>query len=247
MGTKTPTRFPVGGLTTAAQTDPLGLFGLPDPTKWIYYFNDMANGWDVLPNATDQNYIVTKTGAGTVAGANALGGAVLLTNAAANNDAIFIQKKPEAFAWSADKRMFFETRFQCSDASLTQLVFGLQITDITPLAVSDGLFFIKASASTAFGFAAFKASAGVTTAGVATLATATNIRLGFAYNGRPIQIDGTTYYQFQIFVNGVQTSVVNALAANVPTVTLCPSIGIQNGEAVAKTLTVDYIFAAVER
>lgn len=247
MATKTPTRFPVGGVTTAAQTDPLALFGLPDPTKWIVYWNDMADGWDTLPNATDQNYTVTKTGAGTVAAADGLGGLAILTNAAANGDAVFMQRKGEAFKFAADKRMLFTARFQGSDANLSAIVMGLQITDTTPLAVSDGFYFLKASAATTFSFIAAKASALSTTASVATLANATNIQLSFSYNGRPFQIDGTTYYQFQFFVNGVQTGYVNLTSANIPTEELCISFGVQNGEAVAKTMTIDYIFAALER
>ena len=248
MGSKTPSRFPVGGVTTAAISDPLAVFGLPDPTKWISYFNDMSGGWDTIPNATDQCYTITKTGAGTIAASNGNGGLALLTNAAANNDAIFVQRKGEAFLFSATKRMMFEAKFQVSDASLTALVMGLQVTDTTPLAVSDGLFFIKASATTAVGFGAFKGSVGVTTASVATLVTATDIRLGFSYGGRVLVVDGITYYPFDLYVNGVHTSSVNVVAANLPTAqTLCVSFGVQNGEAVAKTMTVDYIFAALER
>ena len=247
MATKTPSRFPVGGLTTAAQTDPLGLFGLPDPTKWIVYWNDFAAGWDTIPNATDQNYVVTKTGAGTVAAADGLGGLAILTNAAANGDAVFMQRKGEAFKFDSAKRMFFEARFQGSDANLSAIVLGLQITDTTPLSVTDGLYFIKASAATTFSFVATKASAASTTASVATMANATNMRLGFSYNGRPFQIDGTTYYQFQFFVDGVQKGYVNLTSTNLPTEELCISFGVQNGEAVAKTLTLDYIFAALER
>lgn len=247
MGTKTPTRFPVGGVTTAAQTDPLGLFGLPDPTKWIYYWNDFANGWDTLPDSTDQNYVVTKTGAGTVAAGDGLGGWCVLTNAAADNDNVFIQRKGEAFKWSSSKRMFFETRLKVSDATESDVVVGLQITDTSPLDVTDGIFFIKADDAATVDFRVEKNNTASTASACATMVTDTFIRLGFSYNGRPFVEGGTTYYQFQVFVDGVYKTYVNASTNTPDDEELTISLGIQNGEAVAKILTVDYIFAALER
>lgn len=245
MGMKTPTRFPVGGVTTAFPYDPLALFGMPDPTKWITYFNDMSGGWDTLPNATDQNYTVTKTGAGTVAAADGAGGLVVLTNAAADNDAVFIQRKGEAFRWSATKRMFFEARLKVSDATQSDVVVGLQITDTTPLDVTDGIFFLKADDAATIQFRVEKNDAASTLA-CGSMANDTFIRLGFAYMG-VVTIDGTGYYQFQVYVDGRAIGVVNA-TTNVPDdEDLTISVGVQNGEAVAKSLTIDYIFAAVER
>lgn len=247
MATKTPSRFPVGGLTTAAQTDPLGLFGLPDPTKWIVYWNDMCNGWDTIPNATDQNYTVTKTGAGTVAAADGLGGWAVLTNAAADNDAVFIQRKGEAFRWSSSKRMFFEARLKVSDATESDVVVGLQITDTTPLDVTDGFFFLKADGAATVDFLVEKNNTASSATACATMVSDTFIKLGFAYNGRPEIVAGVATYQFQVFVDGVFKTYVNATTNVCDDEDLCISFGVQNGEAVAKSLTVDYIFAALER
>lgn len=62
--------------------------------------------------------------------------------------------------------------------------------------------------------------------------------LGFAYTAST----GT----FQIFMDGTNVgSSVNTNAVDDEDLTI--SFGIQNGEAVAKTMTVDYIFAALQR
>lgn len=245
MSLKTPSRFVGGGVTTAYPIDPLGYFGMPDPTKWITYFNDMCGGWDTLPNATDQNYVVTKTGAGTVAATDGAGGLCVLTNAAADNDAVFIQRKGEAFRWNSLKRMFFEARLKVSDATQSDVVVGLQITDTTPLDVTDGLFFLKADDAATFQFRVEKNDAASTLA-CGSMVSDTFIRMGFAYNGSAV-VDGATVYPFTVFIDGRAIGVVNA-STNVPDdEDLCISVGVQNGEAVAKSLTIDYIFAAVER
>lgn len=222
------TRFN-NGLTTAAQNDPLGDFILPDPTKAHVYFNDfdtyLASEWTV-----------TETGVATQALSNGDGGLLLVTNAAADDDASFSQKVGESFLMASGKKAWFEAKFQVSDATQSDVVIGLQITDTTPLDVTDGIFFLKADGSTTVNLLVEKNNTATTTS-AATLADATDIRLGFYYNGDD---------KIVIFVDGV--AVGSSATTNLPDdEELTISFGIQNGEAVAKTMTIDYIFAAKER
>jgi hypothetical protein len=114
---------------------------------------------------------------------------------------------------------------------------GLQVTDTTPLAVANGVFFIKNDGAATVDFVLTKASASTTNSAVTTLADDTFIRLGFYYDG------ASMFY----FANGSLAG--SSVVTNLPlsTTNLTVSFALQNGEAVAKTMTVDYIFVAKER
>jgi len=112
----------------------------------------------------------------------------------------------------------------------------LQITDATPLDVTDGVFFIKDDGSTSVVLRVEKNNTATATT-VGTMANDTFIRLGFYYDGDS---------QIQYFVDGTLGGA--SVTTNLPDdEDLTVSFAIQNGEAVAKTMTVDYIFVAKER
>jgi hypothetical protein len=186
---------------------------------------------------TAGDWTVTETDAGaTQALTDGDGGLLLITNTAADNDLVALQKKGESFRFSSGKELFFEARFKISDATQSDLSIGLQITDTSPLDVSDGVFFTKADGSTSVSFLVEKNGTATTTT-VATMANDTFITLGFNYDGGSVM---------QYCVNGVVTG--TSAVTNLPDdEDLTVSFAIQNGEAVAKTMTVDYIFVAKER
>lgn len=228
-----PTNFETG-VSTAAAGNPLFDFGMPDPTKWIVFWDDfhqyLASDWTIT---------TTEAGAGSATEAltNVQGGALLITNDAADNDADFFQTVGESFKFIAGKKTMFKVRFQTSDATQSDLVFGLQITDTTPLAVTDGVYFRKDDGDALIDFVVIKNSTATTATGIATLTAATWTTLAFVYDG----LSAVHYY-----VNDVRIgqSVTTNLCDDEE---LTVSFGIQNGEAVAKTLTIDYILAAQER
>src|SRR5262245_55110132 len=129
------TRFPLG-VTNARENTNNGNFLLPDPTTAHVYFED----FDYYVAA---NFTVTNTGSPTRALTDADGGVLLITNASADNDASFSQKVGESFRFEVGKAAGFKVRFQTNDATQSDIVLGLCITDTTPLDVSDGVFFIK--------------------------------------------------------------------------------------------------------
>lgn len=208
-----------------------------DPRLYHTFFDDfdryVAGDWTIT---------TTEAGGGdaTEALTDEAGGVLLVTNDAADNDNDFFQKKGESFKFVAGKKTFFEARLKTSDATQSDIVVGLQITDTTPLAVTDGVYFLKTDGAATVDFTTLMNSAGVTSAAVATMANATHIRLGFYYDGASA---------IQVYVDDVLTVTVSVVAGT----TLCNdeeltvSFGIQNGEAVAKTLSVDYILVAQER
>jgi len=224
------TRFP-NGVTNVGEDSPFADLAMPAPTLFHTYFED-------FDYYTAANWTVTETQAGaTQALTDGDGGLLLLTNTAADDDLVSLQKVGESFRFASGKKLFFEARFKVSDATQSDFVVGLQITDSTPLDVSDGVFFIKADGSTSVSLVVEKNNTATTTASVATAANDTFIRLGFYY-------DGASAIEYS--VNGVikGTSVTTNLVDDED---LTPTFAIQNGEAVAKTMTMDYIFVAKER
>lgn len=233
MGNISNTRFPFG-LTNVGETNLFADMVQPDPTLFHEYFND----FDTYV-ATD--WVVTETDSNaTEALAAGDGGLLLITNTAADNDLVALQKTPAAWTFTAGKKMFFRCRFKVSDATQSDLVFGLQVVDTTPLDVTDGIYFLKADGSAAVSVICRKnASTGSTSASsITTLADDTFVELGWYYDGA-----GTLAYE----VNGAVVGSLNASSSYLPDTTCTVSFALQNGEAAAKTMTVDYVYVAKER
>jgi hypothetical protein len=236
----TTTHHP-NGVTNVTSNSTLGSYVAPDPSKVHQFFDDFDSA-DIGTTGTD--WLYTKTGAGTTAITGESGGVLLITNAAADNDNVFLQwmgknagTVGETFKFVLGKKLWFKTRFKTSDATQSDIVFGLQITDTAPLAVSDGVFFLKADGAATVDLLVEKNSTATTTSAVATLVSATYITLGFVWDG----VDRIDYYVDDVWKGkSVTTNLVDDEE-------LAVSFGIQNGEAVAKTLSVDYIFVAAER
>ena len=229
----TPTRF-TNGIGTATVTSTNGDYGMPDPTKWITYFNDfneyVAGDWTITTTEAG-------SGAATEALTDVQGGGLLVTNDDADNDADFFNLKGESFKFVAGKKTFFKARFKVSDATQSDFVMGLQITDATPLAVSDGVFWLKDDGDTNLDFHVEKDSSDTTASAVATVSDDTFLIVGFYYDGK----SAIKYYVDDVHLG---TSVTTNLPDDEE---LTVSFGIQNGAAAAKTMTVDYIFVSQER
>ena len=210
---------------------------VPYPSDQTYY---MYHNDFFTYNSGDWTITTTEAGTGsaTEAVTSSAGGALLLTNAAGDNDLDFLQLKGESFKLSSSKKAFFEARFKVSDATQSDVVMGLQITDTTPLAVSDGVYFMKDDGDTNLDFHIEKDGTDTTTAAVTTLADDTFVTVGFF-------IDPNTS-QVSYFIGEAEP--VGVVNTNLPDdEELTVSFGIQNGEAAAKTMTIDYVNVICER
>ena len=217
------------GMTNAADGTPLGSYTAFDPSLTHAWFND-------FDSFIAAEWTVTETQVGATQGiANGDGGILALVNTAANNDLNAIQLANETFAFTAGKQAWFKARFKLSSATNAAAVIGLQITDTTPLAVTDGVFFSKAAASTTLNLVVEKSSTATTTA-VGTMADDTYVEVGFYYNGTDTIV---------AYLGG--QSVATSVVTNLPAHTLCVSIAVANGTAAANTMSIDYLFAATER
>ncbi|MBD3643549.1 hypothetical protein [Alcanivorax sp.] len=235
MATK-PTRFP-NGLSNVNPESFWGSFGAMSPTKYHQYFNDFnafaAGDWTITT-------VEAGGGSASEAVTDKLGGALLLTNDAADNDYDNLILAGEGFQFTAGKKLWFEAKLQVSDATESDVFVGLAIktaTDPVGTAPTDGAFFRKDDGDTDVDFVVTKDSTATTSTELATLADATDITLSFYYNG----VDNIA-----VWVNG--GLVDNVAVTNIPDDELiAPMMHIQNGAAAAKTMTVDYILAAQER
>lgn len=233
-----PVRFP-NGITTSPKANPLGMYGLPDPTRVHTYFED----FDYF---TAADWTITKVGTGTTALTDIDGGALLITNTAADNDSIQLQKVGESFLLAAGKKAFFKARFKVSDATQSDFIIGLAVTDTTLMGATDGagatdgVFFSKDDGDALLDVQCQKdATTGQTrAAGIATVVSDTFLTVGACYDG---------VSEVKYFVNDVQLGTLNGSSSYLPDTELTVSVGLMNGEAVAKTMTVDFMFAAIER
>lgn len=204
-------------------------WGMLDPFKYHTYAND----FDVY---TAAEWTVTETQAGATQAITAGdGGILLLTNTAADDDLVSLQLLQETFRWASTLDMFFKCRFKVSDATQSDVVMGLQITDTTPLDVTDGIFFIKTDGAATIQFRVEKDNTASTLTLTNSLVSDTYMTLGFWYEGNT----GV----FHVFQDDVEVGqVVNTNAPDDEDLTV--TMAVQNGEAVAKTMSIDYVMAS---
>ncbi len=217
------TNFP-NGISTADRGTELERLILPDPTQAHVYFNDfttyVAGDWTIT---------TTEGGTGNASEAltNVAGGALLITNDDADNDSDEFQLAVESFKFASGKKSWFKTRFKVSDATQSDWIIGLCITDTTLIdAVSDGVYFKKDDGDASIDFALELNGSATEASGIATQSDDTFVTLGWYF-------DGDTTNGIKYYVDGNEE--------------LAVSFALQNGAAAAKTMTLDYIYAAQER
>ena len=235
-----PTRFP-NGVNNAISTADTGDMRLLDPSKTHMYWED----WDYYNSG---NWTVTEVEAGAGSATQALatafgdGGILLLTNAAGDNDYILMEKVGKSFAFAGGEDIWYKTRFKISDATQTDMLAGLVISGATsPVAsdpgLTDGVFFSKSDGAATVDFIIRKNSVSTTASSIATMEDDTFIELALYYD----VTSGIEYW-----VDGVQVG--TSVVTNIPDdEIMIVGFGVQNGEAVAKTMSIDYIMVNKNR
>lgn len=223
------TNFP-NGVTNVLESSTLGGFTSPDPSSSHMWFND-------FDNYTSSQWTVTESDASaTQAIVAGDGGLLALANSSVDDHLNAIQWTNETFKFQSGKKLWGKFRFKVSDATESDLVVGLQITDTTPLAVTDGVFFRKDDGSTTLSLVVCKDSTETVTT-VTTLTSDTYVVVGFAYDG---------VSSIVAYANEASTSI--SATTNLPDdEELAPSFAVQNGTSAVSTLTIDYAMFAKER
>jgi len=236
-----PTHFP-NGVSNRTKGHPLFNYPYLDPSKYYTYFDDFFEYHSGI-------YTITTTEAGSGNASEAItagaGGQLLITNDDADNDLDFFQLKGESFKWDSSKRMFFSARFKTNDATQSEIVMGLQITDTTPLDVTDGIFFLKVDADTKPDLIIEKDNTStLSILEMDAMEDDTFVTLSFEYDPLDVSTGGAVFRAYQ---DNVQVGEITGTTNAPDDEDLTISFGIQNGEAAAKTLTIDFILVAVER
>tara|TARA_Y100000114_G_scaffold72469_1_gene66433 strand:- start:1693 stop:2400 length:708 start_codon:yes stop_codon:yes gene_type:complete len=223
------------GVTNVTADSTFGKVKAPDPTKYHMYHNDfdtyLASDWTIT---------TTEGGSGNASEAlgDGDGGLLVITNDDADDDNDFLQLVKEGFKYEAGKQLAFKARFKTSDADASDVVMGLQLTDTTPLNVTDGIFFLLTDGSTTLQFIVEKDGTQSTLDLSTAMADDTFMSVGFVYTPAD--------QKFHVYQNNVEVgTVVNTNAPDDEELTV--SFGIQNGAAASKVLTVDYVTAMKER
>ena len=208
----------------------VGAFSKPTPLGELAdYYEDFEDF--LRPTADLTDWTVTEVGAGgTELYPDEVGGVLLLTTDALDNDAVQVQRKGETYLLAATKPLWFECRTKVTKVTESDLFWGLSDTDTTLLpdpATSDGVYFCKDDGDalidivTMVGSAATKASSGV------ELVTGTWTKLAFYW-------DGATVF---FYIDDVY---VGSTALHITATELCVSFGIWNGEGGATPMRIDY-------
>ena len=217
------------GVTNRGDADLFQAMAMLDPTRHHTYMED----FDYYLAA---DWVVTEVGVATQVLTDVDGGVLLITNAAADNDSSFSNKVGEAWTIEASRKAYFRARLAISEVIQSEFVAGLQDLDTTPLAASDGIWFQSDDGDANLDIHA--AIGGIVTEdlALAPLVDATFLSMEWYWDG------------LSRFYYGVNGTPLGFLEPANPVVTeLTVSFGVQNGEAVAKTMSLDYIFAAKER
>lgn len=207
-------------------------------TDQVIYFNDFLDESDI---DITSNYTSTETegGAGdTVISvlAGSRNGILSIVNDAADNDLTSLQQKNEIWKLTAGKVTYFETLLSISVPAEADFFIGLAITDTSPLDATDFLGFNLTDASAVLLCKTTKNSTETSTSSGISAVTLTNIKLAMYCNG-------VGSVEFYINDNKVATHTTNICDDE----ELCFTIHSQNGEAVAKTVLIDYILIAADR
>lgn len=205
-------------------------------TDVVKYVEDFVNPGTITADALG-GWTVTlvEGGAGesTVTLADASGGELLLTTDAADNDGINLQLKGESFGFAAaQKATYFGIRLKSGEATQSDFLVGLCITDTDLLGgMTDGVYFRKVDGSTSVAFVTEKDSTETEATGVLTFAADTFYLLEFYFDGSSVEA----------FVDGVR---VAQHTTNIPDdELLTPSIHFLTGNAAVETMNIDWVRA----
>lgn len=247
-----PTRFTTG-LSTDFPWGPLAHFGLPNPFAYMMWRDDFFE--------KSAQYTTTATGNGTAAIAAGAGGTLLFTtnsSTPAGSDIVSVQLPAAPFAFVAGKKAFFLTRLKLSSATNAAFRVGMVPTDTTPLTVTDGIFFDKATGSLTNLNLIHTASSTATSVAVPTSAytLANDTYMDLAWYLDPT---GTIYAFTGAQLVGwlPQSGTGTTVGSRGPSASIKPAtlasaalnlvLVIGSGTAASSTMTVDFVLAAVER
>lgn len=255
-----PSRF-LSGVTDQARKTLFGGWSHgPVPMGANVYFND-------FDTYAAGDWTVTTTNSGTSALTGVNGGALLLTTGTTGTNFQGNTLVPASFSITPGYRAWFAASFTVSDiASANSPSFIIGLSKGGPSAPTDGVYFTKASGAAATVSAVIRAaSTSSTITGIATLADATQVTLGWFYNGMPTPT--VSFYSSSVLTAAAAFSSPNPIGGlevaaasngdgytapnvltNIPVAAtvMAPQIYMVAPGTTAPTITLDWILAAAE-
>jgi hypothetical protein len=200
-------------------------FGRPGvyETYFNYFHSYTAGDWTIT---------TTETGSSdaTELIADASGGILRVTNDnSASGDADGLQLSGESFLPASGITIYCETRIKVSSATTGDYLWGLVVTDTSPLAHANGIVFRKNTGDTAWDFETTASSVSSTDSNIEVAQTSDFVKLGFKVNG----ISSLDYY--------VDDSKIGTFTGNIPVTEMRPTVYIA-GQSVS--IDVDNILCA---
>ena len=227
------TRYP-GGLANVVEGSLFGDLKQPSPTKYHVFFDD-------FDRYTAGDWVVTETDAGaTQALVGADGGQLVITNTAGITDVVDLRWAGGSgaflgnFTFDPAKDLFVAAKFKLDNASLPGALIGLRSSNST-----NTVALIKAGGAATL-LARVQSSTGTvsTTVAGAAMVADTFVVAGLAYTAA----DGKmTFFQDDA------ASPVTGWVAPAAATLMAPNIGMVNTTAVARVMTLDWVFFAKQR
>jgi hypothetical protein len=196
---------------------------------------------------TAAQWLITAVGAATAVLSNAIGGKLLITNAAADDNSEFFQWKGSdaavrtQWAFTTGKKLQFTHRVSINEVLQSDYIAGLHSVQTAPIATppTNGFYFRKDDATARLWFCANKAGVETKLDTQTDMVAGTEYDLEFYYDG--------SHTTIAAFINQVKVGSLPVAAGPASGTLLALSFGLQNGEAVAKNATIDFIGAQVQR
>jgi len=219
------------------------------PYLYHIFFDDFDRS--IATALIELSWTNTKVGTGTSVLGDVAGGALIMTCQATTDDSTeqnYLQQ--ETFRLATGKRLWYETRFRCPCADVTDLdlSIGLIVTeDLTAVAdnkPANGIVFIKTDAGVGTIFLNISDNNvdKVSPASIKTLVTNTWTRLGFYFDGGATGLATITPY-----VDGVAKQPITAVTYATQS-EMAPFFLVRNGDATeTQILQVDYVYVAQDR
>jgi hypothetical protein len=205
----------------------------PSVVKYIDDFTNTQLSAADAPLGWTVTLVEAGAGESTITCPDEVGGALLLTTDANENDGINMQLDGESFELtSGQTAVYFGARLKASEATQSDFLVGLCITDTDLLGgMTDGVYFRKVDGSTSVAAVTEKDSTETETTGVLTFAADTYYELEWYW------VSGSVKF----YVDGV---LVATHTANIPDdEQMTPSLHFLAGSTTAKTLTLDWVRA----
>jgi hypothetical protein len=235
----TPLRYS-NGITNVASNAVFGQLGMPDPTKYHVFFDDFKK-------EDFETWSMLFSGDSTVVLQDSDDGRLLITLPATENSYMVLQANPggggEIFTLESGKKLWFKAKFQCNDVDQNDIAVGLisratADTGVFGAGPANGITFATDDGDANLDLYVRSGSAAVSTdAAIGTLTDATDIVVGFYFDG----VNAINYY------TGETNKAGDVETTSFPTTELLPVFGIRNGETTANTLNMDFICVIKER